>query len=57
MMCIFLIHIFMIHIFLGEIISGGDRGAEGVLGALVRHLLDKAVILNAYAQTPDYQCR
>lgn len=44
-------------IFLGEIIYGGDRGAEGVLGALVRHLLDKTEILKNYALSPDYQCR
>jgi hypothetical protein len=47
---------FIFHIS-GEIIYGGDRGAEGVLGALVRHLLDKTEILKNYSLSPDYQCR
>jgi hypothetical protein len=47
---------FFFHV-IGEIIYGGDRGAEGVLGALVRHLLDKTEILKNYSLSPDYQCR
>jgi hypothetical protein len=53
-------HIFSLFLFfhvIGEIIYGGDRGAEGVLGALVRHLLDKTEILKNYSLSPDYQCR